>query len=299
MLLLSADQKITEALFTAPGMDGVRMRIGWDQLQPTEDKIDWSQIDLAISYAKKQGRTLTVGINTTSAAPKFVLDAKPATITLDAKEKLAGIKMPVPWDPIFLAKEEALAKALAAHVDNEPVVTGVVMGGFGQTGEGYVAKSDAEVAQANAAGGLTAYVAGMKKLIDSYASYFKSTPFIYTAANPYSRSGGQPQMNEIIDYGCSKYPLFGFMNSQLNAKTQAASGNSTAAMVKYHASHPVGFQFLTSGHGFNDRTLGGSLEDCLKIAVSVPVNYVEAYQSDATDANKSLFQTYSAKLSSP
>lgn len=299
MALLSADQKMTEALFAYPGALGVRMRVGWDSLEAKEGVIDFSQIDLAISYAKKAGRQIIIGFNMTTAAPKWVLDAGVKTITLDAKEKLAGLKMPVPWDPIFLAKEAAFAKALADHLDNEPTVTAIVMGGFGQTGEGYVAKSDKEQEQADAAGGLKAYVTGMKTLIDSYAAVFKKTRFAYTAAKPYSKSGGNDEMNEIIDYGCSKYPLFGFMNSQLNAYTQAAKGNSTSAMVKYHDKHVTAFQFLTSGHGFNDRSLNGSVEDCMKIAASVPVNWVEVYLTDLTDANKAMFDAYNAKLAGP
>ena len=49
--------------------------------------------------------------------------------------------MPVPWDPLFKAKWKEFIVASAARYDNNPQLQYLVMAGFQQTGECYLASA--------------------------------------------------------------------------------------------------------------------------------------------------------------
>lgn len=296
-MVLDSDQTISESLFTYSGIDVIRMRTSWDTIQKSDSSYDWTAIDAARGYAAKNGRQLIISVVMCAGAPEFVYSAGAKTITLSSSDN--ATRMPLPWDPVMLAKETAFINAMAARIDGDPAVTAIVMGGLGIVIEGYVGKSSKEISQLDANGGLPAYVTGAKKLIDVYAAAFKQTPFIYTAAKPYSASGGQDEMNEIGDYGATTYSgRFGIMNAQLKATSTTLKGSSNAMIEEYHLSNPTGFQCLTSSDGFNGHDLGGTLQQTLQAGVDIgPPNWIEVYQADGKDSkNVALFQSISSQL---
>ncbi len=294
--LLASDQRITEDLFTNPAIGVIRIRTSWDSIQSSASSYDWSAIDTARDYARTYGKQLIISVVMCAGAPQFVYDAGAKSITLTSYDN--ATRMPVPWDPVMLAKETTFINAFAAHLDSDPVVTAIVMGGLGIVIEGYIGKTTQEISQLNAAGGLPAYVTGAKNLIDAYAAAFKQTPFIYTAAKPYSQSGGQSEMTEIGDYGATTYPgRFGIMNAQLKATTTATSG-SNALIAEYHNTNPTGFQFVTNSAGLGGHDLGGSVEQTLNAGIAIgPPNWIEVYSVDANDPRYSaLFQSVAKEL---
>ncbi len=90
-------------------------------------------------------------------------------------------------------------------------------------------------------------------------------------------------MNEIADYGATKYPgRFGIMNAQLKATSTALTGSSNALIEDYHSTNPTAFQCLTSAQGFGGHDLGGTLQETLEAGLAIgPPNWIEVYQNDA------------------
>src|SRR5207249_7545333 len=142
--------------------------------------------------------------------------------------------MPVPWEHLAKAKWKQFIVAIAARYDNNPQLHYMVMSGFQQTGECYIANTQAAIdffnANAEAAGyqatdtlpaGLVAWEATVKEIVAQYMTSFPNTPLLITGARPYggdSQSVGQKAMNDIFAWGVATYPgRFGIMNSQLHA----------------------------------------------------------------------------------
>lgn len=295
--LLQSDQTITESLFTLPGIDIVRIRTSWDTIQKNESSYDWSAIDAARSYAQANGRQLIISVVMCAGAPQFVYDAGAKVITLSSHDE--ATRMPLPWDPVMLAKETNFINAMAERLDGDPAVAAIVMGGLGIIMEGYIAKTSKEISQLNANGGLPAYVAGAKKLIDVYAAAFKQTPFIYTAAKPYAASGGREEMIEICDYGATTYSgRFGVMDAQLTPDSMVTEGSPHGLVHQYHTSNPTGLQFLTNSSGFGGHDLGGTVRQTLQAGVDLgPPNWIEVYFVDAKDpANVATFELIEPQL---
>ncbi len=295
--LLQSDQAISEALFTYPGIDVVRIRTSWDTIQKNESSYDWSAIDAARGYALANGRQLIISVVMCAGAPQFVYDAGAKVINLSSNDE--ATRMPLPWDPVMLAKETDFINAMAARVDGDPAVTAIVMGGFGIIMEGYIAKTAKEISQLDANGGLPAYVAGAKKLIDVYAAAFQQTPFIYTAAKPYAASGGREEMIEICEYGATTYSgRFGVMDAQLTPDSVATEGSPHGLVQQYHTTNPTGLQFLTNSSGFGGHDLGGTVRQTLEAGVAIgPPNWIEVYFVDAKDpANVTTFDQIEPQL---
>ncbi|PYJ13647.1 MAG: hypothetical protein DME93_02710 [Verrucomicrobia bacterium] len=168
--------------------------------------------------------------------------------------------MPVPWDPLAKAKWKEFVTALGARYDSNPQLGYMVMTGFCQTGEAYLATAQADIdffnASAIAAGyvptpdlpaGLVAWEATVEEIVDTYMTAFPTTPLLITGARPYpDLQGGTRAMNDIFAWGVATYPgRFGIMNSQLHA-TSTVGYFLNAAIYANYLTEPVGIQFLCS-----------------------------------------------------
>src|SRR5438552_7712733 len=105
--------------------------------------------------------------------------------------------MPVPWDPLYKAKWEEFITALGAQYDNSPQLGYIVMTGFCQIAEAYLATEQADIdffdTSAVAAGylptpdlpaGLVAWEATVQEMTAQYMIAFPHTPVFITGARP-------------------------------------------------------------------------------------------------------------------
>src|SRR6266851_6364702 len=128
--------------------------------------------------------------------------------------------MPVPWDPVDLAKWKRFVAAFGARYDGNTKLLYVPMGGFSQTSESYLASQTVDAdyfnAKAVAAGyvatstlsaGMVAWEAVTKDVIDTYMTAFPTTPPFITVARPFPPSyGGDTALKEIVAWAVDKYP---------------------------------------------------------------------------------------------
>lgn len=282
--------------FTNDAMDGVRLRMGWNEVQPSVGApYDWSKPDRALDNAQKNGKQIGMGFAALSD------EANPAGLEAAGCQMVDLSSGRVPWvnDPKFLELYGKFVADQGARYDGK--VDYIVMGALGlKNFESHIANNSEDQAALDALGGLPKIQEAHKKIAQFFHNAFPKTRFIYTAANYYSNDAGMKALEETIAYLAPLYgELFGLQNCTLNARSNV-SQPINAVVNKYAATNSCGLQFLTNCEtGFGGVTCNGTLEETLNAGLPILKNrgYIEVYPKDANNpANAQLFKDTSEKL---
>jgi hypothetical protein len=121
--LNNSDRPSSDTVLDNPDIVGVSIRCSWSSIEPTEGNYDWTFLDSEVSRATDAGKNVLLRIMTQSAKPQWVTDAVTAAGGLFFTfNDGSGTKIPVFWDPTFLAKKKDMIAALGAHFGNNPTV---------------------------------------------------------------------------------------------------------------------------------------------------------------------------------
>lgn len=280
IIYLLDDHFGNELGFQNGSMDGVRFRTTWGIVQPDEATLNTVDIDRMLTNAAATGKTCGLSVATGISTPRFVFDAGAAQISVSSPK--VGV-MPPPWDPVALEKYIALVNQLGAKYDANPSLTYVAMAGFGQVVESYLANTEADIAEFDAAGGLEAWIAGCKQIIDAHAIAFPTTAFVMTASRPYNNQDGLVALQTVATWAAMQYPgRFGLMNASLSASSSTAY-YPNVLVQDYSDTNPTGLQFLTSSRGFGGHHLGGTVKKVLNVGLRLLPHFIEVYPVDAND----------------
>lgn len=106
-----------EGPLSNPDVDGISVRGGWIDLEPTEGTFDFSFLDGEVARAAAAGKQVILRVATQAGKPAWVTqavaDAGGLFYTFD--DNGVSTSIPVFWDPTFLAKKKAMIAALGAH----------------------------------------------------------------------------------------------------------------------------------------------------------------------------------------
>ncbi|CAN5587599.1 hypothetical protein BH18VER2_BH18VER2_07660 [soil metagenome] len=109
---------------TNPDVDGISLRQEWSTLEPTEGNFDFTYLDGAVALCAQYGKNVLIRIGTQQSKPAWV-----TTAVKNARGKFftflddgVKTKIPVFWDPTFVAKKKNMINALGAHFTNHPSV---------------------------------------------------------------------------------------------------------------------------------------------------------------------------------
>ncbi len=106
-----------------PYVEGVRIRADWRDIEPTEGNRIWTDIDQAVAIAHSKGKICGLAVDAGIYCPIDWLTAAGCKFyTLQDTSGNQGEKIPVPGDPVFLAKWKNFIKAFAARYDSNPDV---------------------------------------------------------------------------------------------------------------------------------------------------------------------------------
>ncbi len=286
--------------WTNPHVKGVRIRLGWADIQPkSATEFNWAPIDSAIAMAQQNNKLLGLSVAMLGKSEPVGRSAIPPWLTakqyqLPAMRSGKKRSLVLPWDPDVQPALLAFIKALCAHVDGK--VDYLAMGGLGVIIESYICPNPATI-------GLTMdeatakWTASCNTIIEAHAENLHSTPFIFTASKPFRGPGGQEALQRVVRAAAKKYPgRFGIMDCSLNARSN--KGYLPNELVQeFRDTNPVGLQFLTSTKGFGHHDLGGTLAQALDAGVALGAHYIEVYSADVNNpANAATLDAYAAKL---
>ena len=122
--------------WTYPFVDGIRLRSGWNTVQPQSDTYNWSTIDQALSLAAQNGKRVGVSIASGIATPQWVYDNGATKYRLlDG----SGNSMPIPWEPAYYDQWLTFVRTFGARYDSNPTIAYVIVTGFMQSNSMFLA----------------------------------------------------------------------------------------------------------------------------------------------------------------
>ena len=273
---------LSRPVWSNPVVRGVCVRTVWRNLQPEENRFDWSYLDEAVALAARHGKSVGVSVAAGISTPDWVYrgGAERFDFTLTGRWKpTRHMTMPEPWDEQFLKKWGGTVRAMGQRYDRNDNVAYVVMGGLGFSIESSFVKTPEDIAKLQSLGGAARWLEGAKRIVDLYAEAFPTTPFVYAMQCPIKKD--YTATRELVEYGVGKYPgRFGIMHHGLNAAA-ALSLYPNHAVQLYSAKTPAGFQMVWSTEGDEGaQRVKGTLGQALARGAEFNAQFVEVYEVD-------------------
>ncbi len=271
-----------------PYVDGVRIRTGWNVIQPQKTTYNWATIDQALSLAKQNGKKVGVSIAAGVSTPQWVYDGGATKYgLLDG----TGNSMPLPWEPAFQEQWLAFIKMLGERYDGNPALSYICPTGFMQLCIMYLTKTPEDEAKLNAlavqAGYIdlgSAFIPTAEKLIGAFMEAFPTTAVMLNPTIPFA-TGGMLAQNTVRDWGINTYPgRLGIMYASLRA-IPAPHDPSPGALP-----FPKGFQMICVATDVQrlygnpmpayDPPAPTPLQDALENGITLQGQFIEVYGND-------------------
>lgn len=134
-------ERIPETVLTNPNIDGIAIRVGWSGVEPSDGVFNWSGVDALIAQVTPYSKKVSINIAAGWKAPAWVYSegAQGFNFVWDKSwgPGYCGIvTIPVPWDPVFMAKWEDLVAAFGVKYGSNRAVTHVKLTGINsETGD--------------------------------------------------------------------------------------------------------------------------------------------------------------------
>jgi hypothetical protein len=293
-VLLKPNQRFESKTLESYPAAGISLRTSWKDLQPREDGYDWSYLDQTIGAAKAAGKKVMVRILPGIHSPDWAL-AGVSTIQYTVRKAghpLQGrtVKIPVPWDAVYLGRWTAFVSALGQRYRNDSSLVLIQMAGpTANTAEMHLPKSPDDRAVWEQKGyRRDKLVAAWKTVIDAYAKSFPNSCLAVDISIPLYNDGS---LEEILSYGARTVPgRFCIQGNWLSDHTR--EGFPLYRLIKdYSKTTPVGFQML----GPTGPDSVGSLREAIDRGIEAGARYLEIYESDFQDPEQTDDLRYAAQ----
>lgn len=275
-----------EAFAAHAEVDGLAFRTSWKVLEPLAGAYEWSSLDAALQAVRAHGKKLTLHVGVAARGlPGWLAPMGSATYTYAAP---GGdlVTEPVPWDPVFLSRYEALVAALAAHIRAR-----------GDAGLLHAVSDGAPVAEMSLAGcrdalltggipyGRSQYLGAWKRTVDAHAGSFPATRLLVSApvaviCRP--DNDGKAFYAEVMDHALAAGANATVFAADLNAAGSARLAQVDAALL---ARAGVAFQAIWSSTGDAQGRMQGSLEAAVCQGLAGGGRYFEIYKADLSSAD--------------
>ena len=293
--LAGAPDLSSEPAFRNPAIQGIVLRAHWNTLERGEGAIDWSYFDQGVSLAKKNGKVVSLEVVASSRTPRWVFDSGAKSMVLTTPHTGAVDSVPLPWDSVYLNKWNTFVTAFAHRYDSSPTVAYVTMTGAGRGDEVHFATDRGDVNQLNQLGGVAVWLQGAKRIVDIYGKAFVHTPFVLATGRPVPGDDGKTALSDLLRYGLTNYPEFGFAPHALWSNSGGTGSMITQIMAEASATHTVGFQMYFSIQ--SSHTFTGDLDTVLNSGIACGAHFIEVYAEDVDNpANQAALEKANSTL---
>ena len=115
------------AALKVPGVDGLLLIIGWNEIEPSKGGYRWDALDQWMHRADSLGRNVTLSIRAGTKTPSWLFQPAPSGVgvkklgfSIARKSGAKGACEPdtiaAPWDTAFQAQWDSMLASLAAHL---------------------------------------------------------------------------------------------------------------------------------------------------------------------------------------
>jgi hypothetical protein len=264
---------------------GISWRFRWNTIEPKEELYNWELIDRAVEITTKAGKKVMLRIVAGRNTPEWVyragarpFDFKNTDLAYPANHK-PDMRMPIPWDEIYLERWERFIKAFGKRYNGNPNIYSIQMSGGGHIGEMNLPKAHDKWQQAGYSD--EKLISAWKRIIDAYQKAFPNTPTNLNINEPLGKKRSNV-LEPVVAYVLSKYPNKVYLQ-QDGLRADMPKDNHIRLIIREASKRTiVGYQMLW-GKGALDRQTGDRMM-AFRNAIEDNVSYVEVYTSDVRDA---------------
>lgn len=266
-----------EAFLRNPSVDGISLRVGWDQIEPEEGRFDWSVFDAIIPAAKLAGKKLMLRVYTGARSPAWIYERgaeRYAFIDDNENHRTYGqvLQMPAPWDPVYQSYLRQLVAVFGEEYADNPTVRIVAVTGGGVYDEMHLPDKQDVDRWHSASYSDDLLIATWVGLVNHYRAVFPYQLLTVAVAAPVQFDHPEIVVGEVACH-CDSVGV-GLQGNWLSARTDPEWW--LYEMVAAHES-PVGFQELCPA---NQDRFGGSLGDAVKRAQAAGAVFLELSATD-------------------
>lgn len=290
---------------------GISPRIKWRTAEPTEGHYNWSYLDEVFQTAARYNKKVILRVHPGVFTPEWVYHAgaqriqrpsgwrpplRKRQLAFDSDREETGEKsnnsetannkqpfMPVPWDPIYLARWTDFVDKLGKRYNSNPALYAIAVAGPTVTSVEFHLRGkekDWERFGYTPAKLLSAW----KDCIDAFAKAFPDKAIVLNVT--FQILGNQQLPRQIVEYGLNTYKNRLFIQGNwLSANTSA---KRLDIMKQFTNQTTVGFQML----GTSARI--GSLRGAIDNGLAGGASYLEIYEFDVINPELSEDIQYAA-----
>jgi hypothetical protein len=265
-------------------LSGVCLHIPWNEIEKASGQPDFAAIDKTVAVFRRNNVKYQLCFKPGAFTPDFVFSDGAKAFETEVRNPHranfgSGIRIPVPWDPIYQNDFSRTIKRLGDKYADDPLCVSVVLTCANyMSAEMHLPKDRSEIARWRALGDYASELLGVyKKFTDTWATAFPKQEISLHISKVLDLP---PSFQErIIDYGLSKYPeRFSIQSCQLTGRKEDTGVMTYDLVQKYRDRAHHGFQSLAGLNGQDGRM--GSPEMAALNLVHANAEYWELWHGD-------------------
>ena len=303
-----------------PLISGVALQIRWRDLEPVQGHPDWSKLDQLFAAAESSHKWVQLLIFPGFWSPEWAIQGV-QTVTLPIQYgpgKGTVMKLPLPWDRIYLSRWIDFLKLLSSRYGNSPAFrVAAAVGPTSVSAEFTLPHTPEEIQKWRNVGYTPSkYIGAWQQAFQVYAADFPNqyvSLSLGSGMNIDERGkkdarAGKPTKESIIDEGIHILGRrFALQNSNLDGNPEPERGpHGVPLVISYNGRIVTGFQLRTSCLR-NSGNMGAEGDPPLALKKSIErgtrpnasghrINYLEIYEPDVlADVMQPVLQ-YAASL---
>ncbi len=308
-------------LLSNPSMSGVAVQVNWSDIEASEDKPDWSQLDALFAAAAAEKKWVHLIMFPGFFSPPWALEG----VQTDLFEiqygpgKGTSAKLPMPWDRVYLGRWFAFMKLLSARYGELPAFRMIAAAGPTSVSvEMTLPNSPAAHRQWMADGYAPArYLSAWDDTFHFYAETFRNQCISLSApglpilgAGPKDRAAHLRAKQEVIERAARAVGnRLAIQSSDLHAGQAAVEAPDNTEFINSYSGRIItGFEMRSgSQDAIASRVMGAEGDPPLALRRSIDkgmarnsdgrhVNYLEIYAADVAPSAMQPVLQYAAQL---
>jgi len=308
-------------LLSNPSMSGVAVQVNWSDIEASEDKPDWSQLDALFAAAAAEKKWVHLIMFPGFFSPPWALEG----VQTDLFEiqygpgKGTSAKLPMPWDRVYLGRWFAFMKLLSARYGGLPAFRMIAAAGPTSVSvEMTLPNSPAAHMQWMADGYAPArYLSAWDDTFHFYAETFRNQCISLSApglpilgAGPKDRAAHLRAKQEVIERAARAVGnRLAIQSSDLHAGHAAVEAPDNTEFINSYSGRIItGFEMRSgSQDAIASKVMGAEGDPPLALRRSIDkgmarnsggrhVNYLEIYAADVAPAAMQPVLQYAAQL---
>ncbi len=284
----------TNQAFTSAGTaisnancDGVRWKVRWSDIEATPDTYTWQYLDDAVALAAANNKKCGISINAGTDCPAWLYAApyNAQSYTMQDTSGAIGLMIPVPGDPVFMARWQKFITAFGARYDSNPAVSYIIITGIGNHDEWDLAPGMLDTAALGSTQAeVNAWKSSSKQIIDFYMSAFSNTTVMGLPEPPFNPSNAAEDpltsMREVSDYAANTYNChFGYAVAPLQSSTTTSNYLPANELFLHWTTNP------THGETLYPASSADDFDATLHVALDLKIRGMEIYKVDFENAD--------------